>query len=279
VPLAEQWNGYGWTVLPVPNQAHTFWSGLAGIDCGSATACTAVGSYTTAKSDHVPPTYALAEGWNGQAWRLEPATNPEAQLTELSSVSCSSAGACTAVGTELDGGLVAERWNGTAWATQQPESSGGGGPGDLNAVSCPAAADCTVVGDSGGDDNQGLTETWNGRSWGSESVVAPSDWSTLSGLKCWSATACMAVGSDDGYRGDVTLAAWWNGRSWLLRHTPSAPRPALNSTLGAVSCGSPSACLAVGDSDGGVGKTDYTTGRRALAEWWNGRKWRMLPRP
>jgi hypothetical protein len=57
------------------------------------------------------------------------------------------------------------------------------------------------------------------------------------------------------------------------------PRPAINSTLGAISCASPTACLATGESDRGVGKTDYTTGRRALAQWWNGTKWRMLPRP
>jgi hypothetical protein len=39
------------------------------------------------------------------------------------------------------------------------------------------------------------------------------------------------------------------------------------------------ACLATGGSGRGVGKNDYTTGSRALAEWWNGTKWRMLPAP
>jgi hypothetical protein len=281
VPLAEHWDGYGWTVLPVPNQAHAFASGLVGIDCSAATACTAVGSYTTASGgSYSPPTYALAEGWNGQTWQLEPATDPETKATELSAVSCSSASACTAVGTSTSGGLVAERWNGTAWTTQQPEPSGGAGPGDLNAVSCPTAGSCTVVGDSGGDDNQGLSETWNGRRWGAQGMVAPSDGSTLSDVTCFSAADCLAVGSYGGYRGDVTLAARWNGRSWSQRHTPNVPRPALDSMLGAISCASPTACLATGRSDRACcNASGYSRHDRGLAEWWNGTKWRMLPTP
>lgn len=283
VPLAERWDGRTWTALPVPSPAHTVQSWLADIDCTSPTACTAVGYYTTAKGGNNPPTYALAEGWNGQGWRLEQAVNPAPKATMLGSVSCSSGTACTAVGTSsapnTTVALVAERWNGTAWAAQGTEPSGGGGPGDLNAVSCPAATNCTAVGDSGGDDNQGLSEIWNGKNWGAQSVVAPSDWSTLTDVTCFSAMDCLAVGSDDGQRGDVTLAARWNGKSWSVLRTPNVPRPALNSTLGAISCASPSACMAVGGSDRGVGKTDYLTHERALAEWWNGAKWRMLPTP
>jgi hypothetical protein len=87
------------------------------------------------------------------------------------------------------------------------------------------------------------------------------------------------VGGAGGQRGEVTLAARWNGKSWSLLHTPNVPRPALNSMLDAISCASPTACIAVGNSDRGIGKTGYATHDRALAEWWNGTKWRMLPTP
>ena len=142
VPLAELWYGYGWTVLPVPRQAHTFQSGLAGIDCSSATACTAVGSYTTAKSGYDPPTYALAEGWNGQTWQLETATDPEPKATELSSVSCSPASACTAVGTSTSGGLVAERW--TARSGRRSNPSPPVAPARGTSTPCPAPRPATA---------------------------------------------------------------------------------------------------------------------------------------
>lgn len=280
-PVAEQWDGRAWTVLPVPSQAHTFSSWLTSIDCTSPTACAAVGSYTTAKDGYNTPSYALAEGWNGTAWRLEH-VNPAPSGAVLGSVSCYSARACTAVGTSgPDGpGLVAERWNGIAWAPQDTEPSGGAGPGGFSAVSCASATTCTAVGDSGGDDNQGLTETWNGRTWwGSQGMVAPSDGSTLSGVTCFSGTKCLAVGSYDGVRGNVTLAARSHGRTWSVQRTPNVPRPATDSMLGAISCASPSACLAVGGSDRGCCRAGYEIHDRALAEWWNGTTWRMLPAP
>jgi len=277
-PLAELWNGRAWTVLPVPSPAHTVQSSLTDIDCASPTACTAVGYYPTAQSgDNPPPSYALAEGWNGEAWRLEPAVNQTPRATTFSSVSCSSASACTAV---FEGDLAAERWNGTVWTAQDTKPSSGEGPGGFNSVSCPAASNCTAVGDSGGDDNQGLSEVWDGRSWaGPDLAPAESDGSTFSGVTCVSGTSCLAVGGDGGQRGEVTLAARWNGKSWSLQYTPNVPRPALNSMLDAISCASPTACMAVGNSDRGIGKTGYATHDRALAEWWNGTKWRRLPTP
>ena len=72
-PLAERWNGRDWTVLPVPDPVHAVRSYLSGIDCTAATACTAVGTYAYNTSGAT--SYALAEGWNGTAWRLEQAAN------------------------------------------------------------------------------------------------------------------------------------------------------------------------------------------------------------
>jgi hypothetical protein len=237
-----------------------------------------VGYYTTATSGSNPvPSYALAEGWNGEAWRLERIVNQKPGFTTFSSVSCSSASACTAV---FGGDLAAERWNGAVWTAQDAKPSSGAGPGGFSSVSCPAASNCIAVGDSGGDDNQGLSEVWDGRSWAWPDLAPiESDGSLFSGVTCFSGTSCLAVGGQGGQRGQVTLAARWNGKFWSPLHTPNVPRPALDSMLAAISCAAPTACMAVGDSDRGVGNTGYATHDRALAEWWNGTKWRMLPAP
>ena len=280
-PLTEWWDGHSWTIQPVPSPAHAFAATLAAIDCASPTACTAVGDYSTARTGAYRPSYPLAEGWNGAAWRLERTAGPVFKGTVLSSVSCSSARACTAVGTTIGGygpGLLAERWNGTAWAAQRSEPSGGGGPGDFSAVSCPLASSCTAVGDSGGDDSQGLTEIWHGRGWGSQAIV-DANGSTLSGVTCMSGTRCLAVGSVGALHGNVTLAALLHGSASSVQHTANVPRPALDNSLEAITCASPSACMAVGGSDRGCCTGGYATHQRALAEWWNGTKWRMLPTP
>jgi hypothetical protein len=50
--------------------------------------------------------------------------------------------------------------------------------------------------------------------------------------------------------------------------------------LDAISCASPTACMAVGNSDRWHWQKPATpTHERALAEWWNGTKWRRLPTP
>ncbi|HEX4059739.1 MAG TPA: hypothetical protein VHY58_01860 [Streptosporangiaceae bacterium] len=53
----------------------------------------------------------------------------------------------------------------------------------------------------------------------------------------------------------------------------------MRSELDGLSCASAAACLAVGDSDRGVGDDDYSSHQRALAEWWDGTRWTMLPTP
>jgi hypothetical protein len=63
----------------------------------------------------------LAEHWNGTTWTVQPTPSPHGG--DLTSVSCTSAAACTAVGfyDAGTGGLaaLADRWNGTSWAIQR----------------------------------------------------------------------------------------------------------------------------------------------------------------
>ena len=63
----------------------------------------------------------FTDSWNGKNWRLKPVAAPKGGKEGfLSSVSCTSASACTAVGDYLHGSRLvplSERWNGKKWAT------------------------------------------------------------------------------------------------------------------------------------------------------------------
>ena len=64
----------------------------------------------------------------------------------LEGVSCSSAKACTAVGSNGGEATLAERWNGTKWALQHAPNPSDAGASPLHGVSCSSATACTAVG-------------------------------------------------------------------------------------------------------------------------------------
>jgi hypothetical protein len=116
VTLAEAWNGKKWAIEPTPNPIGAQGSFLSGVSCTSATACTAVEGYTNRADADVT----LAEAWNGEKWKIERTPNPTgASDISLSSVSCTSTKACTAVGTWANSAgayfTFAEGWNGRKW--------------------------------------------------------------------------------------------------------------------------------------------------------------------
>jgi hypothetical protein len=77
---------------------------------------------------------------------------------------------------------------------------------------------------------------------------------------CDSPSWCTAVGfALDNSSNAFTVAERWNGTAWTLERTPNGGR---DGSFDAVSCVSPRACTAVGNSEQG-----------ALAERWNGRRW------
>jgi hypothetical protein len=43
--LAETWNGTAWAIQPTANTSHAQLSGLYGVSCTAASACTAVGTF------------------------------------------------------------------------------------------------------------------------------------------------------------------------------------------------------------------------------------------
>lgn len=215
-------------------------------------------------------------------WTVQKSPNATRSGGQLESVACSSATACTGVGSYLNASgitvTLAERWDGSAWQRQPAPNP----PGDtttsvapeLLGVSCPTSAFCEAVGQYG---PEGLTtsmaQTWNGSQWTMQSFPVPANSSGagLAQVSCTSATFCEAVGSyfDETSGQTVPLAAIWNGTSWSIQSTPSLTNTA---AFAAVSCTSAKFCEAWGGGNAGNPGPE-------VAEQWNGTAWALQTVP
>jgi hypothetical protein len=270
--LAEGWNGSAWVVEPTPS---LIGGTLQSVSCTGPARCVAVGyQYLEGTlSAGYQEGVALAERWNGSTWSILPtpaAGSPSANvfLNELSTVSCTSPTACLAVGGYVNSGgwwqNLAEGWNGESWSLLPSPATGIDQIG-FDAVSCATATACTAP----GADVWG----WNGASWVTESVPAPSGAfsSALTNVSCPTSAACVAAGRATFLYDCVkyeklppickvrqtSLADVWNGTVWTIVPAPGAD-------LTGVSCSSATACIAVGSG---------TTAS------WNGTAWTEEPAP
>jgi hypothetical protein len=137
------WNGHRWSRpdRDIPG------GGLVAVSCPAAGACTAVGNYGSLGSQGDGSPTALAEAWDGTSWQTQHVPNPKGNPpTQLTGVSCPSALACSAVGTDTITG-IAEAWSGDRWSLQTPASPAHTDGTNLSSVWCVSAHACTAVGD------------------------------------------------------------------------------------------------------------------------------------
>ena len=143
--LAEGWNGTSWALLSSPDPSGGSQGSLQAVSCSATTACTATGYYSTGGA-----VVSLAERWDGTSWTQQSTPNPAGAVnTGLGGVSCPAANLCVAVGgatTQTATSDLAEIWNGSAWALDNPGQPSGAAVSSLSSVSCPSVADCTAVG-------------------------------------------------------------------------------------------------------------------------------------
>jgi hypothetical protein len=258
-PLVERWDGSSWSreMIPKPKDAAS-WQ-LNAVSCASANACTLVGQFfpNTGSPGHE---LTIAEHWDGMRWTIQNTANPSASTTQpgawLSAVSCTSQTQCIAVG----GGnatMQAEEWDGARWSLQQtpppaiPDPSNG-----LVAVSCAGPAFCAAVGPGGQPqfDEPAIADMWNGIAWSAGTPAAPAESieTNLHQVSCASATACSAVGYYLLKRGgSQPLAEAWDGTSWTIQAVPIPNEATESTSLNAVSCTSPTTCVAVGEKSRG----------------------------
>jgi hypothetical protein len=116
-------------------------------------------------------------------------------------------------------------------------------PGVDASVSCTGPTFCMAV---GGHGNSVAAQQWNGSAWVSSPVHNGSLLeSQLTGVSCVSSSFCLAVGNDTSsdYTSSSVLVEQWNGSTWTLVATSSAPS---DSYLAGVDCSSPTFCMAAG---------------------------------
>jgi hypothetical protein len=208
----------------------------------------------------------VAEAWNGTKWSVEPTPDPTgSNSSSLAGVSCTSATACTAVGSYNIGAdtevTLAEAWNGTKWSVEPTANPTGSKGSSLAGVSCTSATACTAVGgyDNGDGTYATLAEAWNGKSWVVEPTPNPR---SSKGTHILVLSLSAVGGYDNSAANDLTLAESWNGKKWKIEPTPNVS----GASLSAVSCTSVAACTAVG----GFGPNGFAGPRMEL---WNGRTW------
>jgi hypothetical protein len=258
--LAERWNGMEWKIQETPNPTEGD-HGLIGVSCASASFCMAVGSGRSSTNEDK----SYAERWNGTEWTLQSMPSGEWSEVDIEAISCTSSSECTAVGrahegprTEGDHYNIVEHWNGTEWKIETVPfgSSAEETFSELDGISCSTSTNCTAVGRYLPEVSEALTLTgestlalhWNGTEWTHQSTPNPSSFyeSTLSGVSCFSGSACMAVGEYEGSVGvKSALAEYWNGTSWTLQHIPT-PTGAKQGSLFGAACVSAAICTTAG---------------------------------
>ena len=227
----------GWAVEPVASPM-TPGGELSGLACSSASSCTTVGGAVDSAGHDV----ALAERWNGRAWKVQPIAIGQSPFAALA---CVSSTTCFAVGAS-----GASRWNGRVWVAQKSPLS------SLSGIACWSARGCIAVGlDPNANDGYGspTAERWDGTRWTKQRVPSPFGGGGFAGISCPTSRACMAVGfiSLHDSNGDtLSLAETWDGRRWTIQSSPDAGS---TDQLYAASCPQPRRCIAVGSYVNGNG--------------------------
>jgi hypothetical protein len=283
--LAEEWNGRRWKLLTAASPG-TQVNYLASVSCPTTSLCIAVGS-----SDYQTGHWqTLAEEWNGTSWQVLSTLNPGPD-NDLTSISCPSAARCMAVGSSRNiarayTGTLAEQWNGTSWTVLTTPDPGSAAPTPqfnvLSGVSCTGPAWCMAVGDA---DERGplysgaLAMVWNGTSWKQVRATNPGGNMEFDAVSCSGTSRCAAAGQyvhggnpvNVPQAGDTLrpAAGIWNGTSWTVRQLPPLAS-GQTGQLNGVACGSPSACMAVGEYITTAGEV------RELADTWDNRSWQPV---
>jgi hypothetical protein len=178
-PLVARWDGRVWSRQTVHFEA-------TGLSCFSRSMCAFIGQPLS--SIGTTESCPVAGFWTRGRWlqNLALRCTNVAPTTRIAAVSCTSASACTSVGSVVYG------WNGQRWTVERNVLR----PGEfLRGLSCVSRATCVGVGlRRTGDTTRALVKRWNGSRW-STVYVSKLVGSQLNSVSCTSATACRAVGS------------------------------------------------------------------------------------
>ena len=229
---------------------------LDSVSCASTGNCSAVGSYEGSSS-----TGALLLNEMGGSWAtgieavLPPDALPGRTSTGLSSVSCTSAGNCSAVGEYTSnspggGGLLLTETGGS-WSAGVEATLPANASFAEPSVSCASAGNCTAA------TRGGVLLTETAGKWGSGVVApvpadaSPPKMARLTSISCPTADGCTAVGAytsvvagaSQGVLVTETAGSW--SATEVAAPANAAPDPIAE--LESVSCPSAGSCSAAGN--------------------------------
>jgi hypothetical protein len=236
---------------------------LSRVSCASVGYCAAIGSYDTGRTQEGLLLTRSAGEWSPGVLATMPGGFSSPSVI-LSSVSCSSAGNCVAVGRYNDEAsaqqalLVTEKAGTWSAGVQAPLPADAVSPhtAELTSVSCPSDGNCTAVGEyvDSAYHFQGLllsesSGTWTAAKAAMPAAVSPTGRVDLTSVSCASAGNCSAVGNFDGADNQnhgvlltETTGTWGPGVEAMPPASNGEPRIAISD----VSCGSPGNCTATG---------------------------------
>ena len=244
---------------------------LTSISCPSAGNCGAIGAYYDKNGDRQGVLLTEISGkWGPGVMAQLPGTATSPQFVTPDSISCPSAGNCTAVGTYTDingtDGVFLTQTRGT-WARgllARLPLHGSNDAVTLHSVSCPSVGNCSVVGDfaDGNLGVQALVFSETAGHWARGGVVAlpnnamaANQNSDLNSVVCPSNGNCTAVGFYADTAGNFQPLVLSEGSGkWAAGKEPAIPTDAGapgGAWLNSVSCPSAGNCGAVGYYYGG----------------------------
>jgi hypothetical protein len=257
---------------PLPSNAHSPpQSTLYGVTCPGVGACTAVGQYFDAgQRDR-----GLLETFRNGTWvpRKAPLPSKGVRNSVLFTVACPTTSTCNAVGaydTKHRGqaGLIESFSSGKWHAISAPVPSNVYRPenaGRLRDVDCPTTSSCIAIGTYDAtslDDDQGLIDAWmGGQQWTATEAPLPADADSTPSVDgrsvaCGGPGSCVALFAYGitSTSGGAAIDSLSNG-TWTSTEAPlpSDANTVADPHLNAVTCSSPSTCIAVGgytNSDG-----------------------------
>jgi putative cell wall-binding protein len=232
---------------------------LGAVSCPALGTCIAVGGNEVQVNTEGE---ALAATLSNGAWSSVPLPLPANAQTavtsapDMSSIVCTSAQACVAVGTylaQLDGeeqeeGLVETEQAGT-WQVVST------GTLALSAIACRSSDGCTAAGvQYSGSGAAPVVATQSGSSWVPSPVSLPSDsagFQGFTGIACPASGSCIAVGFYANSSGsNYPVLATQSDGSWQ-GVSVAPPEGSSSGALTGISCPTSGLCTAVGTSDVG----------------------------
>jgi hypothetical protein len=266
-----------------------------GLSCGTLSDCLTIGM---AGATHSGPLRPAAERQHAGTWKSVPVQAPTgAVMTTLDGVSCKAATYCLVVGESLSdlppttatSGMspFVLSWNGTALThAATPSVPKADSLDEILAVSCLAVRQCVAVGTGTAqatNDTVQFVWTLNGAKWAVTAIDEPGTGSSTGtttstmyeGLRCFSPTACVAIGETDvitntaggGTITSTPLASYWNGKTFTSLNIP-VPSGTTDAVLNGLSCVSSHACAVVG-----LAAAKTSSDGLGFAEVWKGKTW------